>query len=167
MRISLFTLLFLSSCSGAQVRHRPDGTYSVECGDKKACLERAQRICGNEGYTVVGGQSNKKKYGVPGNEKLIGKDEIYIRCTKDRPLDTPDPTVGSWKLRQRDGDSPAPSAPASADAQPVAAKPPVNHVCRPGETQRCVGPGACDGGQACLTDGSAFGPCDCGTPASP
>jgi hypothetical protein len=34
-------------------------------------------------------------------------------------------------------------------------------ICRPGETQKCVGPGACAGGQACKDDGSGFGPCDC------
>ena len=32
----------------------------------------------------------------------------------------------------------------------------------PGATQTCVGPGACRGGQQCLADGTAFGPCDCG-----
>jgi hypothetical protein len=37
-------------------------------------------------------------------------------------------------------------------------------VCDPGQTQACVGPGACQGGQRCLNDGSAWGPCDCGTP---
>jgi len=34
--------------------------------------------------------------------------------------------------------------------------------CTPGETQACVGPGSCEGGQYCLTDGSGWGPCDCG-----
>jgi len=34
--------------------------------------------------------------------------------------------------------------------------------CTPGETQACVGPGSCEGGQFCLTDGSGWGPCDCG-----
>jgi len=40
-------------------------------------------------------------------------------------------------------------------------------ACVPGATQRCVGPGACAGGQACLPDGSGFGPCDCGDSATP
>ncbi len=30
-------------------------------------------------------------------------------------------------------------------------------------TRACLGPGACEGAQACLPDGSALGPCDCGT----
>jgi hypothetical protein len=41
----------------------------------------------------------------------------------------------------------------------VAAKHPA---CVKGVTQACVGPGGCSGGQACLPDGSGFGPCDCG-----
>jgi hypothetical protein len=42
---------------------------------------------------------------------------------------------------------------------------PKNAVCRPGETQLCVGPGACSGGQACTADGTSYGPCDCGEPS--
>jgi hypothetical protein len=34
-------------------------------------------------------------------------------------------------------------------------------LCAPGSTQACVGVGACQGGQACLSDGSGFGPCEC------
>lgn len=36
-------------------------------------------------------------------------------------------------------------------------------LCTPGSTQACIGPGACDGGQACLPDGSGYGECNCGT----
>ncbi len=35
-------------------------------------------------------------------------------------------------------------------------------VCTAGDTRGCVGPGACDGGQVCLSDGT-WGDCDCGT----
>ena len=35
-------------------------------------------------------------------------------------------------------------------------------VCSPGETRSCVGPGACEGGQQCESDGAAWGECDCG-----
>jgi hypothetical protein len=63
-------------------------------------------------------------------------------------------------LRREGGTAPGSSAPASLPA-PAPASPPRS-VCRPGETQRCVGPGACEGGQACLADGSGFGICDCG-----
>lgn len=149
MRIAILAVLVVSGCSGVQVKQRPDGTYTVQCSDHKACLDRADRLCGAQGYVVVGGRSNKKLYGVPGNEKYIGKDEIYVRCHKDRPLDTPDPAVGSWRLQHEPSDNKVPARPATSS------------VCRPGETQRCVGKGACSGGQACLKDGSGFGPCDC------
>jgi endo-1,4-beta-D-glucanase Y len=33
--------------------------------------------------------------------------------------------------------------------------------CTAGETQACSGPDGCTGVQACLPDGTAFGPCDC------
>ncbi len=35
-------------------------------------------------------------------------------------------------------------------------------VCTPGETQACLGAGACNGAQACTADGLGFGACDCG-----
>jgi hypothetical protein len=41
-----------------------------------------------------------------------------------------------------------------------AAPPPA---CVAGQTQECVGPGACKGGQSCLPDGSGFTECDCGS----
>ena len=34
--------------------------------------------------------------------------------------------------------------------------------CTPGESQGCVGPGGCQGGQACLADGTGYGECNCG-----
>jgi hypothetical protein len=148
-------------CGGAMAKQRADGTYALECSNRKACLDRAERICGSDGFAIVGGRSNKKLYGVPGNEKLIGKDEIYVRCNKDRPTDAPDETNGTWRLKQRDTEAnPAASTPPATP--PTAAK----LVCRPGETQQCVGPAACVGGQACLSDGSGYAPCDCGGPAS-
>jgi hypothetical protein len=37
-----------------------------------------------------------------------------------------------------------------------------SRVCSSGETQRCVGPGACEGGQECQADGMGWAKCDCG-----
>lgn len=37
--------------------------------------------------------------------------------------------------------------------------------CTPGATQACLGPGACQGAQACRDDASGFLPCDCGAPS--
>jgi hypothetical protein len=47
--------------------------------------------------------------------------------------------------------------------QPVASSaPPPQATCTPNETRVCYGPGACQGGQYCMPDGSGFSPCDCG-----
>lgn len=35
-------------------------------------------------------------------------------------------------------------------------------VCRVGDTRECLGPGACEGAQECLADGSGFQSCECG-----
>lgn len=35
-------------------------------------------------------------------------------------------------------------------------------ACVPGETQQCVGPGACIGGQTCQADGNSWSSCECG-----
>jgi hypothetical protein len=36
-------------------------------------------------------------------------------------------------------------------------------VCTPGVTQKCLGPGRCEGAQACRADGEGWEQCDCGT----
>ena len=153
-------------CAGGIAQQRADGSYVLDCSDQKACLQRAKRTCGDEGYLIVGGKSNKKRYGAPGNEIFIGKEEMYIRCNRDRPKDAPDLVKGGeWELSRRERSNGGNEVKPVAPSQPQSA---VVQICRPGVTQRCVGPGACEGGQACLLDGSAFGPCDCGlTPPGP
>jgi len=143
----LLLVMYLSACSPSQTKRRVDGSYAIGCRTQKTCLEHAAKICGETGFNIVGGRHDQKVYGTPGNEKVVGKEEIYIRCAKDRLEDTPDPAVGSWKLERNDAG--------------LAPKNPAARVCQPGDTQRCIGAGACDGGQACKLDGSAFGPCDC------
>ncbi len=41
---------------------------------------------------------------------------------------------------------------------------PEDRVCTPGETQVCVGPGACSGAQVCSDDGARWDACVCGGP---
>lgn len=48
-----------------------------------------------------------------------------------------------------------------ADTAGVGDKP--ERVCVPGETQHCLGPGACEGAQTCLEQGTGWGICDCGS----
>jgi hypothetical protein len=54
--------------------------------------------------------------------------------------------------------------PAASPALPAAPVP--TPLCVPGATQACLGPGACQGAQACRDDATGFLPCDCG-PAKP
>jgi hypothetical protein len=77
--------------------------------------------------------------------------------------------AATFSLRCGSDDDSGPPAPGDtsggAAGQPSNDEPggaPVTGVCEPGATRECVGAGACRGGQACLTDGSAWSPCDCG-----
>lgn len=36
-------------------------------------------------------------------------------------------------------------------------------ICTAGDSKACTGPAGCQGGQACLADGTGWGSCDCGT----
>jgi hypothetical protein len=56
---------------------------------------------------------------------------------------------------------PRPGAETYAEATPAPTASSLERACVPGSTQRCVGTGACEGGQACLADGSGYGPCEC------
>lgn len=60
------------------------------------------------------------------------------------------------------GASAASSAPAPVAAAAAPSAAPAR-ACIPGATQACLGPGACQGAQACREDGVGFLPCDCGT----
>lgn len=156
LRVLLVSLALVACGASTRAKRRVDGSYAVDCNSQKACLDRADKLCGETGYSIVGGRHDQKLYGVPGNQKVVGKDELYIVCKSDVPSDAPDPAAGSWKLARPD---------AGGIAQGHS-PPPKNTVCRPGETQRCIGAGACEGGQACAPDGTRYGPCDCGEPSS-
>ena len=145
-------ILTLLACGTTRAQRRVDGSYTIDCKSQKSCLDRAAKLCSDAGYVIIGGRHDQKLYGVPGNQKLVGKDQLFIRCRSDAMVDTPDPSLGSWKLER-------------GDAGPSNKVPSIGRsdtVCRPGETQRCIGTGACEGGQACREDGSGFTPCDCG-----
>ena len=148
----LVLILALIACGTTRVQRRVDGSYTIDCKSQKSCLDRAAKLCGETGYDIIGGRHDEKLYGVPGNQKLVGKDQLYVRCRSDSMLDVPDQTAGSWKLERKDAGTGG-SAPRERRQ---------DTGCRAGETQRCVGAGACEGGQACKPDGSGFEPCDCG-----
>jgi len=126
-----------------------DGSWRVQCEDQvEKCVREAQRVCGNDEYHVISGKKEEKLYGGDtGYQTGVELHSLEFRCGSD-------PAV--WKLERE-----AESAPAKAPAAPP---PKQQKLCTPGSTQRCVGAAACEGGQSCNAEGTAFLPCDCGAP---
>jgi hypothetical protein len=145
------------ACSGAKIRSVGPDTWRVECTNSMAtCAARADELCGDRGYTILGGQSRKEVYGPEGQQIAQELGELLVQCRQHQRPATPETgQARSWRLNP-----PRSGAPVELAAP---ARRPAEGVCTPGETQTCVGPGACHGGQACMADGSGFQPCDCGT----
>jgi hypothetical protein len=164
----------LAACAshpGVETQKLPDGTLRLKCQDSLAgCLARAEDICHGNTYEVIRARDQRDRYGPElGTAQVeVRSSEAYIRCgSHGRPFGGYD----ELKLPPR----PPEPATAEAGAAPGAASPaaagaaaaPTARACIPGSTQACIGPGKCEGGQSCLPDGSAFGPCDCGTLGPP
>jgi hypothetical protein len=166
--VSLISLVAVVACHSANAPsvRQPDGSWHLECGSSlDTCVQRANDLCDNRGYIVLGGQMKRQLYGAElGQSQVeVREAELNIACA-DRRGDLPKlvATNTASVLPPRAADPVSAPAPKSAAAT----------ACTPGTTQRCVGAGACAGGQACAADGSSFGPCDCGsaahgTPTSP
>jgi hypothetical protein len=150
--ITLLGLLALSACSaaGAQgLREVSDGTWEIDCGSLGRCAEQAERACRNRGYDIIGGFDRSDLYGHEAGESQVAvkRSQLVVVCRAANG-DSRVPPAGA---------APLPPPPSTPSAAPAAAK----LLCTPGATQRCVGKGACDGGQSCLSDGSGFGACEC------
>jgi hypothetical protein len=147
-------LLLLAGCmhsSQIQRQALPDGSYRVDCGGGRLrqCLTAIEEVC-PKGYDVVQASEDVRYRGpIEPNEPYV-KSEVIARCRTDEIMPG--------------GVQPKPAEPASSGAAPAPATP---QRCFPGATQACVGPGACQGGQQCLPDGAAFGPCECGAGPPP
>jgi hypothetical protein len=142
--------MLISACahtSSSEPKKEQDGSYRIDCKASLArCLIAIEKVCG-QGYELIHAQEDRRFYGPDAYNQAIVTSEAIARCRK------PD----------------QPKVEAAASAPAAAPQRPVGQQCVPGATQACVGPGACRGGQQCLPDGTAFGPCDCGpgTPATP
>lgn len=136
------------SCGAAQEKRLADGSWHIQCGESmNRCTTRADVLCGDRGYEVLGGSTRSKMLGgATGYRARVGVAELIVRCGDAEPV--AEPEEAPQEERVVESPSPRPAG-----------------VCIPGATQACVGPGGCQGGQACVSDGSGFGPCDCG-PAS-
>ena len=143
-----------------------DGGYSLSCkGPLSDCLHHAERLCRDEGYTVREARSVRERLGgeTGQSQVIIEKSDATIYCGNSAPH--PELRLQRETELPADpaGTPPKPTTPSPAvAAAPLA--PAATHVCVPGATQACVGPGGCSGGQACSADGARFGDCNCGSP---
>jgi hypothetical protein len=153
--LSMLALLLSVACSaatGRPVRHA-DGGYSLSCkGPLSDCLHHAERLCKDDGYSVVEAHDVRERLGHQSGQStiLIQKSDATIYCGKHAPR-------APIELKRAPEPPPAPAAaPAPAPPKPVP-------VCVPGATQACTGPAGCNGGQACNADGTGYDPCNCGS----
>lgn len=170
---ALAVLALLVGCAshqGVETQKLPDGTLRIKCqGSLASCLARAEDLCHGTTYDVVRARDQRDRYGPElGTAQVeVRSSEAFVRCgSRGRPLGgidplTPPPPAGSDATLATDTTPQRPPAP------PAPPPPPPVRACVPGATQACIGPGKCEGGQSCLPDGTAFGPCDCGTLGAP
>lgn len=150
----------------AEAQHLPDGSLRIKCqGSLAACLTRAEEICHGTTYEVLRARDQRDRYGPEmGTAQIeVRSSEALVRCGgRGRPL-------GGYDELKASPAEASPNNPGPRLARAPAAPPPAPapRACVPGSTQACIGPGKCEGGQSCLPDGAAFGPCDCGTLGPP
>ncbi len=155
----LWLVIAFGACSPASVpaARRADGSWHLRCGASlDGCVKHASELCKNRGYVVLSGSSKRQLYGAELGVSQVEEreSELDIACA-DRRGDLP-----AVLSAQAAGSAAAPAVPVT-----VASGGPRIAACTPGATQRCVGAGACAGGQACLPDGSGYAACDCGQPS--
>lgn len=162
--------LVLLTCSfgcahASRVQKLDVDTYRITCPEASLdrCLgEAANNICDKRAYFVARGISDQNRRGRTDAPDVALSSEAIIRCA---------PSYG-WgdqakELMAGAATPTQPGTPLSAPSPARALETPAP-ICAPGSTQACVGAGACQGGQACKSDGSGYEPCDCGpAPATP
>ncbi len=148
-------VLSVSGCSSAQSQAMGPKTWLLRCESGLAgCANRAKQLCREQGYWIVRGHSYSFLAGIEGNQVEEGEHQMVIECGMP-----PDEQRGPVPGRREAATDKAPDPKSRA-------KELLGTQCLPGETQECVGPGACRGGQRCIDSGSGFSPCDCGAQGS-
>ena len=159
-------------CTKTKVTRAPNGVLRLDCPrGMRDCVAQAEKYCNVQdkmaGYAIMSGTSRKITMGSKDGQYRTASEvaELEVRCGAEAELPSAPAEDSAYKLPPR---SDAPVEAAVAGAVVAAPSAPVAGACTKGATQTCVGPGACQGGQVCLADGSGFGSCDCGTvpPAS-
>jgi hypothetical protein len=148
----ILAALSLGGCGRIKVTKAPGGAMHITCAKgMKDCVTRAAKACGQDGYVILSGKSTNHLLSgeTSSYRKLSESADLEVLCGSDAPAPKKEIV---YRLPERpDVEEPGPSV----------------QACVPGVTQRCVGPGACDGGQVCLASGQAFGVCDCGGSPAP
>jgi hypothetical protein len=167
-------VLFGVGCarSGVEIQRMPDGSHDITCpGTPLAkCLDNVESVCKGTSFEVLYARDEQKTYGVEQTyvEKHTSRAQVHCLGLHDVPR-SDGVAMAAPDASATPGASVTPGASATPGGAPVTAphgtEAPL-HACVPGATQACVGVAACAGGQACLPDGSGYGPCDCGVPAS-
>ncbi len=153
-RYWLLALTGLVACGGAEFTQQKleDGSVKVTCElEMDDCVRRAKELCSNQRFRILEGVSETRLRDAPPFERAYHTSRLHLKCTTD----------GSDPLLSLSG-----AAPVASSLTPAPA-PSASRVCTLGETRACVGPGACQGGQICLSDGTGFGSCDCGPAPTP
>lgn len=155
--------LCLCGCSSVKATRLNDGSFRLRCKALSECAKRADALCPDQAYSVVSGRSELNVYGGQnGIQTHLTEAELVIQCG---PVEQDAQQAPLTHDEQSAGTAPQKPAPRPATTPSEAEKPHL--ACTPGSTQKCFGAGACEGGQACLPDGSGFGPCDCGAVRAP
>lgn len=166
LAVVVWGVLGAAACAhqDVEIKALPDGTKQLSCMHTlPQCLSHVDDVCKGNSYEILYAIDTQKVYGSDNESQVESRtSSAVVHC------------LGPHEKRMTDGiataDAAAPLpavAPTAANTASPSAPAPA-HACVPGATQSCVGAGACAGGQACLADGSGFGPCDCGAPkASP
>ncbi len=140
----------LGGCSSAQSVKQAQGRFFITCEKGLSdCIHRADKNCGDKGFTIVKGYQKKKMLGGSSSSyrTAVFVGELTILCGE----------VDQGEAACVQKGSPVQVDPAAPKLEAAAPR-----VCVPGSSQSCVGPAGCQGGQYCLSDGSGFGRCDCG-----
>ncbi len=144
--VPCIALLAPLSCASVQTKQVGAGTWLLRCESSLAgCAARAGNLCREGGFSVVRGHSYSDLAGVEGNQIARSEHELVIQCGMPSEAELRSPLPVSPELRQP-----------SDRAKELLGTP-----CVPGETQECIGPGACRGGQSCLETGTGFSACNC------
>lgn len=144
----------------------PDGSSVLKChAPLGKCIDSIDTLCKGNSYEILYARDDQKIYGSENESQIENRSSIAaVHCLGPHEKIRGADAAAAYALPagvDPKSDVAASSTPNAATAS-SANSAGLARTCTPGATEACVGPAACSGGQACLPDGSGFGPCDCG-----